>query len=308
VVGFGDSATASLSGALASADPSLAVSDSGGGYAVLPTETRGVSAQTPVLGPFVLPSVTVGEAAFTVNPPASESTGAFSFTSTNPAVATVSPSGLVTPVAAGTTGITVTQAAATGYSAASTSGTLTVLAGAPAPAPTLGSFAMVSKKVGEASYTVAPPTSNSAGAFSFYSSNPAVASITAGGTVTILSAGSATINVTQAAAPGYSAGSKMATLLVTDNVLEWKTLYSVTSMGGSAWAGSDSGCRQMGYRLPTAAELVAKYNMHNGNGEYYWGWHWASDESNGWHKIVNMVDGRVGWESSSVRYNVTCVR
>jgi hypothetical protein len=73
------------------------------------------------------------------------------------------------------------------------------------PAPTLSGFALAPKVVGDASFTLTAPTSNSTGAFTYTSSNTAVATIS-GNTVTIVGAGSTTITATQAAAGSYGEG------------------------------------------------------------------------------------------------------
>ena len=80
--------------------------------------------------------------------------------------------------------------------------------------PTLGTFTVPSKLVGDAPFTLTPPTSNSAGAFTYTSSNTAVATIS-GNTVTVVGAGTSTITATQAADGSYGTGSTTATLSVT---------------------------------------------------------------------------------------------
>jgi hypothetical protein len=79
----------------------------------------------PVLGPFVLPLVAVGYAPFSLTPPSSLSTGSFSYTSSDPTVASISGS-TVTVLKIGTTTITATQATDTNYNAASLNALLTV--------------------------------------------------------------------------------------------------------------------------------------------------------------------------------------
>ncbi|MBL8512483.1 MAG: pre-peptidase C-terminal domain-containing protein [Betaproteobacteria bacterium] len=76
-------------------------------------------------GTFTLPTVTAGDAPFTITPPTSNSNGAFSYTSSNTGVATISGS-MVTIVAAGSSTITAYQAADATHTAGSTSATLTV--------------------------------------------------------------------------------------------------------------------------------------------------------------------------------------
>ncbi|KAB1154297.1 YDG domain-containing protein [Flavobacterium luteum] len=84
----------------------------------------------PQLGALALTSKIVGDTAFTVTQPTSNNvSGAFTYTSATPGVATINSStGLITIFGAGTSVITATQAAANGYVASSVSATLTVTA------------------------------------------------------------------------------------------------------------------------------------------------------------------------------------
>ena len=80
--------------------------------------------------------------------------------------------------------------------------------------PTLGDFTVASQLTGAAPFTLTAPTTNSSGAFSYTSSNTAVATVS-GSTVTIVGVGSTTITATQAASTPYGVGTKTATLSVT---------------------------------------------------------------------------------------------
>jgi predicted RecA/RadA family phage recombinase len=107
--------------------------------------------------------------------------GALSFTSSNSSVATVNSStGLVTMVGQGTTTITVSLAAGVdntySYSPVSTTATIIVNL----VAPTLGTFTVPSKTIGDSPFNLTAPTSNSNGSFSYTSSNTAVATIASG--------------------------------------------------------------------------------------------------------------------------------
>jgi hypothetical protein len=66
---------------------------------------------------------------------------------------------------------------------------------------------------GDAPFNLTPPTTNSGGAFTYTSSNNAVATIS-GSTVTIVGVGTSTITATQAATGSYATGSATATLTV----------------------------------------------------------------------------------------------
>jgi len=81
-------------------------------------------------------------------------------------------------------------------------------------APTLSNFSVAPKFFGDAPFVLTPPTSNSAGAFTYSSSNTSVATIS-GSTVTIVGIGSSIITANQAAAGSYGTGSIAATLVVT---------------------------------------------------------------------------------------------
>jgi hypothetical protein len=79
----------------------------------------------PTLGAFPAISKAEGDAAFTLTAPTSKGPGAFTFTSSNAEVATIS-GNTVTIVGAGTSTITAQQAASGSYNASSTSAILTV--------------------------------------------------------------------------------------------------------------------------------------------------------------------------------------
>ena len=79
--------------------------------------------------------------------------------------------------------------------------------------PTLGAFDPIVKTYFDQAFTITPPASNSSGAFTYTSSNPAIASIT-GTTVTIVTAGTTTITATQAADGGYSSAFTSTTLTI----------------------------------------------------------------------------------------------
>jgi len=76
-----------------------------------------------------------------------------------------------------------------------------------ATTPTITNFNVPTKNLGNASFSITSPTSNSTGAFTYTSSNPAVATVL-GSTITIVGVGYTTINATQSAAGGFTAGTK----------------------------------------------------------------------------------------------------
>jgi hypothetical protein len=71
--------------------------------------------------------------------------------------------------------------------------------------PTITNFTIPAQVVGAAPVTITAPTSNSAGAFIYTSSNPSVATIV-GNVITIVGGGTSIITATQAAAGGFGAG------------------------------------------------------------------------------------------------------
>ncbi len=81
------------------------------------------------------------------------------------------------------------------------------------PSPTITNFTVPNKVLGDADFALTAPTSNSTGAFTYTSSNTAVATIS-GNTVTIVGGGSTTITATQAAAGAYGSGVIATTFVV----------------------------------------------------------------------------------------------
>jgi hypothetical protein len=167
-----------------------------------------VSKATTVLSNFSVPAKTFGNAAFAITAPTTNGNGAFTYTSSNTAVATVAGS-TITIVGVGTSTITASQATTTNFLAATTTATLTV-----SQATTvLSNFVVPTKIIGNAAFSITAPTTNGNGAFTYTSSNTAVATI-AGNVVTIVGVGSCTITADQASTTNYTAGSITANFLV----------------------------------------------------------------------------------------------
>jgi hypothetical protein len=82
-------------------------------------------AGAPSYGSFAIPSKVVGDAKFKITPPTSSSSVAFTYTSSNTSVATISNDSIIV-VGAGTSTITANQAAGSGFLAGSKSALLTV--------------------------------------------------------------------------------------------------------------------------------------------------------------------------------------
>jgi hypothetical protein len=79
----------------------------------------------PTLGQFSVPAKNLGEPAFVITPPISNSPGLFYYSSSNTAVATIS-GNMITIIGAGTSVITAVQSAAGNYGSATTSSNFTV--------------------------------------------------------------------------------------------------------------------------------------------------------------------------------------
>lgn len=148
------------------------------------------------VGAFTVPPVDFGSEPFTLTAPTSSSPGAWSYTSSNPAVATVA-GNTVTVLAGGSTTITATQAASGSYGPTSVTATLQVR---PID-PVVGAWTEPSKVVGVAA-TLTPPSSNSTGAWTYTVSDASAATVT-GANITFSKAGTFTLTAKQAATPSY---------------------------------------------------------------------------------------------------------
>ena len=148
---------------------------------------------------------------FTLSATGGASTSPVVFASTTPAVCTVS-GNTVTMVAAGSCSLTANQAGDASYSPAPQA-TLVVSIGL--ATPTLSWIPNQVKLIGEPAFDLPDPSSNSTGAITFSSSNPAVATVS-GRTVTIVGDGVTTLVATQAAAGSYAQATISATLTVDD--------------------------------------------------------------------------------------------
>jgi uncharacterized protein YjdB len=164
--------------------------------------------QTTSLSNFSIPTKTLGNSPFTITPPTSNSTGSFSYSSSNTSIATIS-GNTITIVGAGTTTITASQAATETRTAATITASFVV----GKATTTISSFTVPIKTFGNTPFTITPPTSNSNGSFTYSSSNTSVATIS-GNTITIVGAGTTTITASQAETTSYTSATLTTTFQV----------------------------------------------------------------------------------------------
>ncbi|GGH14382.1 FISUMP domain-containing protein [Mucilaginibacter phyllosphaerae] len=163
-----------------------------------------------VISNFNIPDKAYGDLDFNITAPKSNSTVPIKYKSSNSKVAVIS--GITISIkGVGTAIITAYQEASDKFTADSVKATFTV----GAAIPTQSGFTVAAKLVTDAPFTLVAPASNSTGAFTYSSSNTAVATIS-GSTVTIKGAGNTEITATQQAAGMYASGSSKAILTVTD--------------------------------------------------------------------------------------------
>jgi len=160
-----------------------------------------VNQATPTITNFSIPTLTFGDIPFTITPPTSNSSGTFSYTSSNTSVATIS-GNIITIIGAGTSTITATQADTTNY----TSGTISTVLLINKATPTITNFHNLSKRVGDAPFTITPPTSNSPGAFTYINSIFHINVAIIDNKVFIKSHGNVYITAFQAATNNYNSG------------------------------------------------------------------------------------------------------
>ena len=187
-----------------------------------------VNKRIPSIGTLSIGTKTFGDANFNIVNPTTNSTGSFSYVSSNSAVATVS-GNTITINGSGTATITASLSSDSDYDVGSTTATLTVNKAV----PTLGSIPSITKIFGDTNFNLTSPTTNSTGAFSYASSNTNVVTIS-GNSVTITGAGTATITATQAGDSNYDPGSITTTITVNKAVATLSTMPAVTKNFGDA--------------------------------------------------------------------------
>jgi hypothetical protein len=154
-------------------------------------------------------SFPISQRTYKIIPPQSTSPGSWIYTSSNPNIATISRD-IVTFIDGGTITITGTQGRTLNWLPGVVTTKLTIVA----IQPVIGTFGNISiMKDSVASLTLVRPTSTSPGAWTFSSSNPAVATVV-GTTLTPVAFGTATITASQAHSGDYGSASVSMTLTV----------------------------------------------------------------------------------------------
>ena len=187
-----------------------------------------VDKRIPSIGTFAAITKAYGDADFTINAPTTNSTGSFSYTSSDTNVATVS-GNTITIVGVGTATITAILSSDSNYQSGSISTTITVNKAV----PTIGSFATITKTFGDANFNIIAPVSNATGVFSYVSSDTNVVTIS-GNTLTIVGAGTVMITATQATDTNYLSGSTTTTITVNKATATLSNMAAITKMFGDS--------------------------------------------------------------------------
>ncbi|MBC3542045.1 T9SS type A sorting domain-containing protein [Rufibacter sediminis] len=206
----------------------------GNGYAEATSVSRSqvVSAQPAVISFAALPAKKVGDAPFMLQATSTNTATPVTFTSSNPAVATVTKTTegwKATILKAGTTTIIAAQAAGGNYAAAaSVSRSLVVSEVTAVPTvPSVITFAALpAKKEGDVPFALTATSTNTVTPITFTSSNPAVVTVantSAGWKATVVGAGTASITASQIAGNNYAAAAPVSrTLTVSSDINEVK--------------------------------------------------------------------------------------
>jgi len=200
------------------------------------TATLTVTKGTPTLSAFSIAPKIFGISSFPVTAPASQNTvGAFHYTSNTPGVATITDSGTISIVGAGSTTITANQDATTNFNAPTA---ITAILTVSKATPTIV-VSNITKSSIDPTFTFARSTASD-GALAFSSSTPSVATVNSvSGVVTVVSAGTATITVSQAASTNYNAPTNAtATLTVTAGTLTNAIIPSGADLSGKNLSGA----------------------------------------------------------------------
>jgi hypothetical protein len=189
-----------------------------------------ITAVTPTLGTFTNITLTIDSIAkVDLTPPSSNSTGAWTFTSSNSAVATISGVTL-TPLRAGTSTVTAKQSPSGGYSSAKTTMVVTVLAAD----PIVGSLAdinVIQSSTSSPSISLVVPTSNSTGAWTLTSSDLKVVTID-GNNARIIAPGKTTITAVQEASAKFGPSKPVTMTLTVKGTPSYAALPNLEKLAG----------------------------------------------------------------------------
>ena len=218
-----------------------------------------VTKATPNITNFYIPTKTYGDPSFVIIDPSSNSNGAFSYTSSNTSVATIS-GNTITIIGGGISTITATQAATPNYTSGFTDASFTVTLAE----PLITNFNIPTKIYGDSPFQITQPTSNSDGAFSYASSNTSVATIS-GNTITIVGGGISTITATQAATTNYTSGTMPTTFTVTQSTptIGPLSIPSQMSMGQSYTIANPSSNSNGSFNYTSSNPLVETISSGN---------------------------------------------
>ena len=173
-----------------------------------------VGATVPTFGTFTVSSSTktYGDGPFTLTPPTSNSNGAFTFTSSDSSIISISGT-TATIVGGGTVNVTVLQDPSGSFTRKSVTSTFTVQP----KNPNLRNFAdIILSYILEGGFTVTAPDTDGSGYFTYSSSNIAVVSNSGSGNPEfgITGGGTATITASQIGSQNYAASSVTATVTI----------------------------------------------------------------------------------------------
>jgi hypothetical protein len=235
-----------------------------------------------------------------LTPPTSDSSGAFTFSSSNTAVATISVNNGVSSInviGGGTTTITAIQAASGYYASSVVTASLTVTV----VLPSFGPFSLPSHELIYQSQTITkpftPPTSYSSGAFTFTSTNTDVATISINSgvsSINVIGAGTTIITVTQAAS-GIYASYSISVLLNTVTGTSFGTIWRQIGADIDGEAPGDFHGRSVSLSSDgTTLAIGATGNDGNGSGNNLGHVRVYKRDTNvafGWRQLGDDIDG-----------------
>ena len=211
---FGRSSSAKIVRFLTSGNANItATQDICGNYGTGSTSSLlRVGATVPTFGTFTVSSTTktYGDGPFTLTPPTSNSSGAFTFSSDNSSVISISGT-TATIVGGGTVNITVTQDPSGSFTRKSVTQSFTVQR----KNPNLRNFASIVRSYSAGSFVMTAPETDGSGSFTYSSSNISIATTSGSANFTIVAGGTVTITATQAATANYASANITTTATIT---------------------------------------------------------------------------------------------